>query len=141
ASVNVLPLLTFPLFPANLLTAQLCPRACQLKGGRMRYVTTFLGTVCLVAPRFAQQTIDSATQASRKYHVSSYSDHEPFIGHPGYGAPLILTQDGGAAAFGSGDDGAMLYKFDERGELAWKRELPVKGKEMELQSVVQTPAG
>ena len=107
----------------------------------MRYAILLMATAGLIHPCSAQLTIESAQKASQPYHVSSYSYHEQFIGHPGYGAPLILTQDGGAAAFGDGDAGSMLYKFDPNGALSWKTTFPAKGKEMELQSAVQTSGG
>lgn len=37
-----------------------------------------------------QLTIQMARDSAvRKYHIGSYSYHEDFIGHKGYGAPLI----------------------------------------------------
>jgi len=79
--------------------------------------------------------------AVRKYHISSYSYHEQFIGHNGYGAPLIFTSDGGAAVFGDGDEGTMLVKLDKNGKLNWKRTIPPKGDEVESQSVAQNING
>lgn len=91
---------------------------------------------------YSQLTLPTASDSAiRKYHVSSYSYLEQFKGHPGYGAPLILTSDGGAAAFGDGDLGAMLVKFDKTGKESWKRIIPVKGTEMESQSVAEDKAG
>lgn len=90
---------------------------------------------------FAQLSLDSAKQASLELHMSAYSYHEQFIGHAGYGAPLILTADGGAAAFGDGDEGPMLVKWDKDGKVQWKRAIAPKGEEMELQSVVQATSG
>ena len=79
--------------------------------------------------------------AVMKYHISSYSYHEQFKGYKGYGAPLILTTDGGGAAFGDGDEGAMLVKLCENGEEQWKRIIEPKGDEMESQSVVEDKNG
>ena len=76
-----------------------------------------------------------------KYHIGSYSYHEQFKGHQGYGAPLILTTDGGGAAFGDGDLGAMLVKLDKTGKEKWKTIIKAKGNEMESQSVVQDKNG
>src|SRR5688572_22197597 len=89
-----------------------------------------------------QITIELARDSSvMKYHIGSYSYHEQFIGHNGYGAPLILTLDGGAAAFGDGDEGSMLVKLDQTGKEQWKRIIKPKGQEMESQSVVQDKLG
>lgn len=90
----------------------------------------------------AQITMDVANaNAVIKYHIGTYSYHEQFIGHSGYGAPVILTADGGAAAFGDGDEGCMLVKLDSQGKEQWKKILPRKGNEMESQSVVQDKHG
>lgn len=45
---------------------------------------------------YGQMTIESARTEARKYKLGSYSYHEDFIGHAGYGAPLILTADRGS---------------------------------------------
>jgi len=79
--------------------------------------------------------------AVRKYHISSYSYHEQFIGHKEYGAPFIFTSDGGAAVFGDGDEGTMLVKLDKNGKLTWKKTILPKGDEVESQSVVQSING
>jgi hypothetical protein len=76
-----------------------------------------------------------------KYHLGQYSYHEQFKGHKGYGAPLILTADGGAAAFGDGDEGIMLVKLNKTGKEEWKRIITRKGTETESQSVVQDKTG
>lgn len=90
---------------------------------------------------FGQLSMEGAKQASLELHMSAYSYHEQFTGHAGYGAPLILTADGGAAAFGDGDEGPMLIKWDKDGMVQWKRPIAPKGEEMELQSVVQAKSG
>jgi hypothetical protein len=79
--------------------------------------------------------------AARKYRMGSYTYHEQFKGHRGYGAPLILTNDGGGAAFGGGDEGFMLVKLTKTGKLQWKKTVTVKGDEMESQSVVEDKTG
>lgn len=82
------------------------------------------------------------TQASTiKYHIGSYSYHDTFKGHKGYGAPVILTADGGAALFGDGDEGAMLLKLDKTGKEQWKRKIAPKFDEVESQSVVENAKG
>lgn len=99
----------------------------------------FLLTANLV---YAQLTLPIATDSMvRKYHIGSYSYHEQFIGHKGYGAPLILTSDGGGAAFGDGDEGTMLVKVDQNGKEQWKAILPPKGDESESQSVAEDKYG
>lgn len=105
----------------------------------MRHVISLL----LIFPTmgYGQLTIETARQAAQPFRISSYSYHEQFIGHQGYGAPLILTADGGAAAFGDGDEGPVLMKFTKDGKVQWKRFIPSKGSEMELQSVVQSKFG
>lgn len=91
---------------------------------------------------YGQLTMDMARDSMvRKYHIGTYSYHEQFMGHKGYGAPLILTSDGGGAAFGDGDEGIMLVKVDANGKEQWKTILPQKGDESESQSVVQDAMG
>ncbi len=91
---------------------------------------------------YGQLTLDIAQDSAvKKYHISSYSYHEQFKGHKEYGAPLILTADGGGAAFGDGDEGTMLVKLDKNGKQQWKRIIQPKGDEMESQSVVQDKTG
>jgi hypothetical protein len=102
----------------------------------------FVGGLVLGSSTVSGQiSIERAQEVSRQFHLSSYSYHEQFIGHVGYGAPVILTSDGGAAAFGDGDEGPMLIKFDTAGRVQWKKTFSPKGTEMELQSVVQDKNG
>ena len=91
---------------------------------------------------FGQITIEAAQDSLvRKYHIGASTYLEQFVGHPGYGAIVILTTDGGAAAFGDGDEGLMVYKLDKTGKLQWKRKIPRKGTELEPQCVVQDNKG
>src|SRR5258705_8669375 len=91
---------------------------------------------------FAQLPLNIANDSAViKYHIGSYSYHEQFKGHQGYGAPLILTADGGGAAFGDGDLGTMLVKLDKLGKETWKQIVKPKGNETESQSVVQDKNG
>src|SRR6185295_18122023 len=91
---------------------------------------------------YGQITFDKARDSTvRKYQVSSYSNHEKFIGRPDYGAPLIHTKDGGAAAFGDYAESAMIIKLDKSGMQQWRQVLPSKGDEMESQSVVEDKSG
>lgn len=106
----------------------------------MKHLTVVLVFISSVG--YAQLTMEMAhDSAVMKYHIGSYSYHEQFKGFKGYGASLILTSDGGGAAFGDGDDGAMLVKLDKNGHEQWKRIIKAKGDEMESQSVVQDKNG
>src|SRR5262245_28499830 len=106
----------------------------------MRLFLTLMFMGALSAGR-AQMTMDAAKAASLELHMSEYSYHAQFMGHTGYGASLILTADGGAAAFGTGDEGNMLLKWTKDAKIQWKRMIVAKGDEMELQSVVETSTG
>jgi len=106
----------------------------------MKYAAILLLFVRSVS--YGQLTMEAAhDSAVLKYHIGSYSYHEQFKGHKGYGASLIQTLDGGAAAFGDGDEGCMLVKLDKDGREQWKRIIKPKGDEMESQSVVQDKNG
>ena len=106
----------------------------------MRYLT-FVALIFSSAA-YGQLTVDSVRQkAVIKYHIGTYSYHEQFIGHNSYGAPLILSADGGGAAFGNGDEGIMLVKLGKDGKEQLKRIITPKGNETEAQSVVQDKNG
>jgi len=106
----------------------------------MRYLT--FASLLLSSATYAQLTVDVVQEKTvRKYHIGSYSYHEQFIGHIGYGAPLILTSDGGGAAFGDGDEGIMLVKVGKDGNETLKKIITPKGNETESQSVVQDKNG
>jgi hypothetical protein len=106
----------------------------------MRYLT--FATLLFNVAAYGQLTVDVVREkAVIKYHIGTYSYHEQFIGHKSYGAPLILTSDGGGAAFGSGDEGIMLVKLDKEGKEQLKRIIKPKGNETESQSVVQDKNG
>ncbi len=106
----------------------------------MRYLP-FASLLFSVAT-YGQLTVDVVKEkAVIKYHIGTYSYHEQFIGHGGYGAPLILTSDGGGAAFGGGDEGIMLVKLDKDGKEQLKRIIKPKGNETESQSVAQDKNG
>ena len=101
----------------------------------------FLSTVT-----FAQLTIDKAREVHNSNHLGTYSYHEAFIGHAGYGSPTILTSDGGAALFGDGDPvnekaAAHLVKLDKDGKELWRSYVFNKYDEMESQSVAQDSKG
>lgn len=96
----------------------------------------------LCSTAFGQLTIEAAQDSLvRKYHIGASTYFEQFVGHRGYGAVVILTSDGGAAAFGDGDEGLMLYKLDKTGKMQWKKKIARKGTEMEPQCVVQDSKG
>lgn len=102
----------------------------------------FIILIFTVSTSFGQLTIEAANDSAvMKYHIGQYSYHGQFKGHKDYGAPLILTADGGAAAFGDGDEGSMLVKLDKNGNIQWKKSFTAKGTEMESQSVVQDKGG
>ena len=106
----------------------------------MKYL--FLILLFLRTISYGQLTMSVANDSAViKYHIGSYSYHEQFRGHQGYGAPLILTADGGGAAFGDGDLGTMLVKLDKQGKEMWKQIIKPKGNETESQSVVQDKNG
>ncbi len=89
-----------------------------------------------------QVTIDAARDSLvTKYHIGASTYLDQFVGHAGYGAVVILTTDGGAAAFGDGDEGLAMYKLDKSGKLQWKKKIPRKGTELEPQCVVQDNKG
>lgn len=90
----------------------------------------------------AQLTLDVAREKTvRKYHLGASTYFEAFVGHPGYGAIVILTGDGGSAAFGDGDEGTMLLKLDKTGVEKFKKKISMKGDEMEPQAVAEDKAG
>lgn len=94
------------------------------------------------AASFGQLTIKQAQDSLvTKYHIGASTYFEEFVGHAGYGALVIITADGGAAAFGDGDEGTMLYKTDKSGKVQWKRQVSPKGTEQEPQCVVQDNKG
>jgi hypothetical protein len=109
----------------------------------MRHKITLLAILSITTTICnGQITVEAANDSTvRKYHMGQYSYHEQFKGHKGYGAPLILTADGGSATFGDGDEGCMLVKLNKNGKEQWKRIIKSKGEEMESQSVVEDKFG
>jgi hypothetical protein len=101
----------------------------------MKYLIALLCLTSSVA--YAQLTIDSAKALVQEYRLGYLSEFDAFTGQPSYGAPVILTNDGGAAAFGDN----TLYKLDKRGKEQWKRETKVQFDEQECQSVAQDTKG
>ncbi len=94
--------------------------------------------LCLLSTNtFAQLTFDSVMVATQKYRLGYSTYFEPFMRKPGYGAPVILTSDGGGAAFGNN----TLYKLDRKGKEQWTREVKPQFDEMENQGVAQDKKG
>ncbi|HWA32888.1 MAG TPA: hypothetical protein VG737_02105 [Cyclobacteriaceae bacterium] len=107
----------------------------------MKHILT-ITLVMIASNTTAQMTIDAARDSLvRKYHIGASTYLDQFVGHAGYGAVVITTSDGGAAAFGDGDEGLNLYKLDKTGKLQWKKKIARKGTEMEPQCVVQDSKG
>jgi len=94
---------------------------------------------------FGQLSIEEARNATHKMRLGSYSYHEEFIGKQGYGAPVILTRDGGAAAFGGGEENGkacgLLVKMDTNANEAWRKAVFPQFDELETQSVIQDTNG
>jgi hypothetical protein len=86
---------------------------------------------------YGQLTMDSAQEIISKYRIGSYSYFKPFLNHKSYGAPVILTGDGGAAAFGSN----AIYKIDKTGKEQWMRTVEPQFDELESQGVTQDTTG
>ena len=86
---------------------------------------------------YGQLTMESARDSVARYRLGYSTYFAPFLEHPGYGAPWILTGDGGAAAFGDN----MLYKLGRSGKVEWKRTVKPQFDEMESQSVAQDTKG
>ena len=105
----------------------------------------FVFILLLASLAWGRLTIDDARKAASRLYLGSYSYHEQFLGHAGYGAPVILTADGGAAAFGGGEDNGkaccMLVRMDTNANVLWTNVIFPEFDEMESQSVVQDAEG
>src|SRR5215213_11237479 len=101
----------------------------------MKYLVIILLFVQSIA--CAQLSMDSAKAIIGKYRIGSYSYFKPFLQRPGYGAPWILTRDGGAAAFGSD----LLYRLDKTGKEKWMRTTKAQFDENESQGVAEDTKG
>ncbi|MFN8211753.1 MAG: hypothetical protein U0T33_12430 [Bacteroidales bacterium] len=99
--------------------------------------------ICFAA--FSQLNIKEAEKAFRAYKVGSYSYHEKFIGHTGYGAPYILTSDGGVAFFGGSGDSlgsfGQAVKLDKTLMEEWSLAIRPQYNEIETQSIVEDKNG
>ena len=109
----------------------------------MKYLIFILILICSTA--YGQLTIPEARKIFYSYKLGSYDYHEQFIGHAGFGAPYILTADGGAAFFGGSGDSTGSYglavKIDKAGNEEWQQIIRQQFDEMETQSIVQDKAG
>jgi len=101
----------------------------------MKHLIVILLSVSLAG--YGQLPLDSARKIIAQYRLGYSTYFEPFLEHPGYGAPWILTSDGGAAGFGDN----VLYKLDKSGKEAWKRTIKPQFDEMESQCVAQDTKG
>jgi len=108
----------------------------------IKHMNSLVAVMLFSSIAFGQLTIESAREKSvRKYHIGASTYFDGFVGHPGYGAIVFLTRDGGAAAFGDGDEGTMLLKLDKTGTEKFKRKVAGKGDEMEPQAVAEDGVG
>jgi len=101
----------------------------------MKYILVLLFFIQSIG--YAQLTMEAARDTIAKYRLGYSTYFQPFLEHADYGAPWILTSDGGAAAFGDN----MLYKFDKTGKEEWMRRVEPQFNEMESQSVAQDTKG
>jgi hypothetical protein len=103
----------------------------------------FFFFICMlfVTNCYGQLNLKRAEDSLQKYHISQYDYMNQFKGKKGYGAPVIQTNDGGAAAWGHGDNGAGLVKLDSSGRKKWEKFFKPQFTELELQSVVQDIKG
>ena len=97
----------------------------------------FVVLLCVSLTGYGQLSMDSAKIVIAKYRLGYSTYFEPFLAHAGYGAPWILSSDGGASAFGDN----MLYKFDKTGKEEWKRTVKSQFDEMESQCVAEDTKG
>jgi hypothetical protein len=101
----------------------------------MRYLLSLL---CLASSMaYGQLSIDSAREAFQKYRLGYLGEFDAFFGKSSYGAPVILTSDGGAAAFGND----QLYKISKTAKEQWMREAKMQFDAQECQAVVQDTKG
>jgi hypothetical protein len=109
----------------------------------MKYIFLLLSLICTVA--YGQLSIDEAKKDFVAYKLGSYSYHEQFIRHPGYGAPVILTADGGTAFFGGTGDSTgsygLLVKLDKTQMEEWSQAIRPQFNEIETQSVAEDKNG
>ncbi|MCE3227435.1 MAG: hypothetical protein K0S32_1986 [Bacteroidetes bacterium] len=93
--------------------------------------------ISLASLGYGQLSMDTAKKIVAEYRLGYSTYFEPFVGKQGYGAPLILTRDGGASAFGDN----VVYKFDKTGKQTWKKSIKPAFEEMESQGVAEDIKG
>ncbi|MBG0859666.1 MAG: hypothetical protein IQL11_09200 [Bacteroidales bacterium] len=109
----------------------------------MRYKLLLLSLVTSLA--YGQLSTEEARKLFHSYKLGSYDYHEQFVGYKGYGAPFILTSDGGAAFFGGTEDTTgsfgLVVKLDREGREEWKQAIRPQFDDIETQSVAQDNSG
>jgi hypothetical protein len=103
----------------------------------MKNFLLIFALICICPFTKAQLNNESAQKIVQPYRLGYSTYFEPFVGKAGYGAPWILTTDGGAAAFGDN----KLIKFTKAGKEEWTRTVKQPYDEMECQSVAQDSKG
>lgn len=102
----------------------------------MKTLALILSAACSFA--YGQLTMDSLKKIVQPYRLGYSYYFDAFVGKTGYGAPWILTTDGGGAGFGDN----VLYKFDKQGKEVWKRTVkPQFNDETETQVMAQDSKG
>jgi hypothetical protein len=101
----------------------------------MKYLLALLCLCGSVA--HAQLTFDSARVIVHQYRLGYSTYFEPFLEHADYGAPWILTGDGGAAAFGDN----LLVRIGKSGKEQWHRRVIPQFNELECQGVAEDKKG
>jgi hypothetical protein len=101
----------------------------------MKFLTLILFSITSIA--YGQLTMEKAREIIQPYHLGYSTYFDPFVEKPGYGAPWILTADGGAAGFGDN----VLYKFNKDGKEVWKHTVKPQFGEMENQAVAEDKKG
>src|SRR6187431_574889 len=91
--------------------------------------------VFISASTYGQLTLRQAQDSLQKYHLGVSTYFNDFLDHPGYGAGVNLTKDGGAVGFGDGDNGLELIKLDKTGKTQWRKGLKKQFEEIEPQCV------
>ena len=101
----------------------------------MKILTLLLISISSLA--YGQLTMATAKEIIQPYHLGYSTYFDPFVEKSGYGAPWILTADGGAAGFGDN----VLYRFTKDGKEQWKRPVKPQFGEMENQAVAEDTKG
>jgi hypothetical protein len=105
----------------------------------MRYLLMLVFFLNLTA--YGQLTVNQAQDSLQKFHLGTSTYFTDFLAHPGYGASVILTRDGGAVGFGDGDNGLELIKLDKKGAIQWRKGIKRRFESIEPQCVAQDSLG